>query len=391
MAVQTKSPRNHAPESQSRPIALVLTLLLWVAALSVAILLPPGQLEKPAEPVYQSISLTLVPLSGISQPVSAGLVAPAGSASRTDADLSGGGISGEPAVSETASAAPKKKSAVTEQYSSTKQQDSAPSEPVAASVPPRTPAPAASSPVAPAHPPLAAAPSTTPAVSPSHDKKPVDPGSFDQAAWESLFAGSSTQYSNSVRQGGQSSALDATSSLSGVAATANPASSGAASDSSLSTGALQSVAAGTTESLSHIATAAAGDCSSAGASSTGASAMESVGMGAGSGSSAIAEVAGAGISLDLVGGGRRRLLEPAEPVISISRESQPFIPGSLEVTIAFEITPEGVVRPGSIRITPESLIHNRVQEEIKTQIGKWRFQAAEGYGQVRFKYNIMKK
>ena len=92
-----------------------------------------------------------------------------------------------------------------------------------------------------------------------------------------------------------------------------------------------------------------------------------------------------------MGGGRRLLLEPVEPVLWISRENQRLIPGSLEVTITFEITPEGVVQPGSIKITPESLVHNQVQEEIRAQIGKWRFQVAEGSGQVRFKYNIMKK
>ena len=95
--------------------------------------------------------------------------------------------------------------------------------------------------------------------------------------------------------------------------------------------------------------------------------------------------------MDLVGGGSRRLLEPQEPVIVISPQNQARIMGDTEVTITFEITPEGLVLPSSIKITPESLIPGQVQAEIKNQIEKWRFQVAKGSGQVRFKYNIIKK
>lgn len=336
MAVQTKSPKNHAPESQSRPIALVLTLLLWVAALSVVILLPSDLEDQPAKPVYQSLSLTLAPLGGISQPPSAGQETPTESvipSTEATVEVSGGAsVSKERVAQETV-------------------------------------------------------PATAPAVSPPHDKKPVDPDSFDQAAWESLFAGNSTQYSNSIRQGSQSAALDTISSLSGVAATAaNASSSEVSSDIATGKGGSSSPADDTTKSLGDIARAAAGETTGTGATSTGSSPAGKAG-----GTSASSPDEAGGMSLELVGGGRRRLLEPAEPVILISRENQRLIPGSLEVTITFGITPEGMVLPGSIKITPESLVHNQVQEEIKTQIGKWRFQVAEGSGQVRFKYNIMKK
>jgi hypothetical protein len=95
--------------------------------------------------------------------------------------------------------------------------------------------------------------------------------------------------------------------------------------------------------------------------------------------------------MNLVGGGSRRLLEPKEPVIVISEKNQSLIMGTIEVVITFEITPEGLVLPSSIKISPESLVHGQVQAEIKSQIEKWRFQVAQGSGQVRFKCNIIKK
>ena len=77
MAAQTESPRKKSPEGTSRSMAVLLTMLVWVVAFSVAVLLPPELLEKPSKPVYQRISLTLSPLSGISQLASAGQMDPA--------------------------------------------------------------------------------------------------------------------------------------------------------------------------------------------------------------------------------------------------------------------------------------------------------------------------
>lgn len=387
MVAQTESPRKNSPEGASRSLALLLTLLVWVAAFSVVILLPPVQLEKPSKPVYQRISLTLAPLADVSQPASAGQLAPTESVPGAEAaevvsegaSVSREGAVVEPLFSARSSAVPTTNPPVKKQASSSTQQAPNLSEPVSAAAPPRTTAPAASAPAV-SSPPPSTSPSI-PAAAPPPDKKPVDPNSFDQAAWESLFGENSTRYSNSVRQGSQATALDSAASLSGVAATSNPVGTESASGSSLSEDAAQSVAAGTTESLSRIATAAAGDYSRTG--------TESQSRAIGSDTSV--EASGTGAHLELVGGGHRRLLEPAEPVILISPENRRLIPGSLEVTITFEITPEGVVRPGSIKITPESLVHNQVQAEIKTQIGKWRFQVAEGSGQVHFKYNIIKK
>ena len=382
MAAQTESPRKKSPEGISRSMAVLLTMLVWVVAFSVAVLLPPELLEKPSKPVYQRISLTLAPLSGISQLASAGQMDPAagipvpedteevpGSSSVSE------GITAEDSLSAPmSSVVPAAHPPVKKETSRSTQQAPNVSESVAATAPARTTDPAASSP--------SASPSM-PAAAPSSDQEPVDPSSFDQAAWEALFGENSTSYTFSPESGKPPAVpLDSTSSLSGVAATGSPSvSGGTTSSSALPKEAAQPVAAGTTESLSRIATAAAGDYSSAGS--------EGQDREVSSGTSE--EESSTGAHLELVGGGRRRLLEPGEPVILISRENQRLIPGSLEVTITFEITPEGVVQPGSIKITPESLVHQQVQEEIRAQIGKWRFQVAEGSGQVRFKYNIMKK
>ena len=382
MAAQTESPRKKSPEGTSRSMAVLLTMLVWVVAFSVAVLLPPELLEKSSKPVYQRISLTLAPLSGISQLASAGQMDPAAGIPVPEdteevpgsSSVSEGSAAEEILSSPISSVVPAAHPPVKKQASSGTQQAPNVSESVAATAPARTTDPAASS------------PSTSPSIptaAPLPDKKPVDPSSFDQAAWEALFGENSTSSTSSPKSSKSHAVpLDSTSSLSGVAATGSPSvSGGTTSSSALPKEAAQPVAAGTTESLSRIATAAAGDYSSAGS--------EGQDREVGSGTSE--EESSTGAHLELVGGGRRLLLEPGEPVILISRENQRLIPGSLEVTITFEITPEGVVQPGSIKITPESLVHQQVQEEIRAQIGKWRFQVAEGSGQVRFKYNIMKK
>lgn len=389
MAAQTESPQKKSPEGTSRSMAVLLTMLVWVVAFSVAVLLPPELLEKPSKPVYQRISLTLAPLSGISQLASAGQLALPESVPNAEAteevpgseSVSEGSAAEDSLSAPMSSVVPAAHPPVKKETSRSTQQAPNVSESVAATAPARTTDPAASAPVA-SSPPPSASPSM-PAAAPSSDQEPVDPSSFDQAAWEALFGENSTSSTSSPKSSKSHAVpLDSTSSLSGVAATGSPSvSGGVTSDSSPAEEAAQPVAAGTTESLSRIATAAAGDYYRAGS--------EGQNWEIGSGTSE--EASGAGAHLELVGGGRRRLLEPTEPVLWISRENQRLIPGSLEVTITFEITPEGVVQPGSIKITPESLVHNQVQEEIRAQIGKWRFQVAEGSGQVRFKYNIMKK
>lgn len=88
------------------------------------------------------------------------------------------------------------------------------------------------------------------------------------------------------------------------------------------------------------------------------------------------------------------LLEPSHPVIVISPEKEALINSSREVTITFTVNSSGLVDPNSITITPSAMLPVEIQGEIKDQIATWRFlvpSSYEGYGQVSFNYNIIKR
>ncbi len=90
-------------------------------------------------------------------------------------------------------------------------------------------------------------------------------------------------------------------------------------------------------------------------------------------------------------GKMRILLIPEKPVILISSQNEKFIDSSRELDISFKVLPSGQVESASIKILPASLVATEIEAEIKAQVSKWLFQAASGYGQVCFKYNIMMK
>lgn len=347
------------PESESQLLALVITFALWLVALAIGTFVPLGFLKKEAEPVYQSISLTLAPLSpassqGLSQatsepPTQEFTQAPSGLPPQAPA----------PAPEPLREPAP-----------------AAPVFPPAAPAPAQEPISAATSPATTGS--FPAAPGTT-----AESAEPVDVDSFDEADWEALFAqGGSKTYSTAnkkaapERKGSSSSA-----GLSGSAAPTTTSTGTTSYSSSQNRGAGEQAPTQDTESaLGRIATAASGEGNYSPPS--GITASSSSDSGAGTQSAT---------AMPLVGGGVRQLLYPSEPRITISEKNQSLVPGSVEVSIAFDITPQGLVLSSSIKITPESLVHPLVQAEIKEQIGKWSFQAAEGSGQVHFKYNIMKK
>lgn len=369
MSIRTETRGSPAPEARSWPLALLLTAFLWAGATVALILLPYPQSDEGTDrPLYQSISLQLAPWEG-------------GGADREGS-----------AVSEVAGAAPA---------------DSAPAQPVAkaSSVPEPGPAAPARRPTAvtsstPTSPPASSVrppepassisePAPAPRSSPSDRREepapaPLDPATLDQDAWESLFAqGDGRTYRSSAQaaegQPSYGSGAVPSSSLSGVAAATGAGDAGAA-VSSTTDGHSQAdrPTVETSDAIASIAQAALATGGDGGGIRGGnLGKMDSSSSG--------------GTDMELAGGGTRLLLEPAEPVIHISQENRRYIPGSLEVTISLAVSPEGLVLPGSIKITPESLIHPEVQGEIRAQIGKWRFQSAEGSGQVSFKYNIIKK
>lgn len=391
MALQEKGGhKKQSPESEARTVALILTAMVWLVVAALCILLPPQSLEKPVTPVYQSISLKLAALEGGAasrEPLSEAPVFQAVSPASTET------LAKAPATTPTeASPLPEKVSAPAvatkpvEKVSTSTPVEHAPSQKSVLD----TETSAGSS-----------ATSPVPSSAPANDSTRVpNVESFDEAAWEALFAekGSRTYNTSPSAPASQAVSPALSSSLSGVAGTSSIVEStdssskvsvGGARVSSQTAGQVQAesqnLSQGTASALERIASVAEGGLGSA---STG----ESKAVGTASGTVApTSDTSENGTSMNLVGGGSRRLLEPQEPVIVISPQNQSYIKGSTEVTITFEITPEGLVLPGSIKITPESLVHGQVQAEIKSQIEKWRFQVAKGSGQVRFKYNIIKK
>ena len=376
----------NSPESEARMVALILTAMVWLVVAALCILLPPLSSKEEPPQVYQSISLKLAALEGstaLLEPLSQALVSQAFSPDSTE-------------------------------VSATTPTEASP-------LPEKSPAPAvATKPAeqAPSQKPVLEAPASSakkpeqkaPAPAPSSAVKNLEVDSLDEAAWEALFAekGSRT-YNNSPSAPipaapAVASSSASSSSLSGVAGTSSlveaaDSSSAAASQGAFASSQATNLAQGKAQSLSQstasalekiasVAEAGQGRTAADEGSAT-ASAQATRAAAASSASSGTLDVAGT--SMDLVGGGSRRLLEPQEPVLVISPQNQARIMGDTEVTITFEITPEGLVLPSSIKITPESLIPGQVQAEIKNQIEKWRFQVAKGSGQVRFKYNIIKK
>lgn len=387
----------NSPESEARMVALILTAMVWLVVAALCILLPPLSSKEEPPQVYQSISLKLAALEGstaLLEPLSQALVSQAFSPDSTEASAT---------TPPEASPLPEKSPAPAV---ATKPAEKSPAPAVAAKPAEQAPsqktvleAPASS-----AAKPEQKAPASSSAV------KNLEVDSLDEAAWEALFAekGGRT-YNNSPSAPipaapAVASSSASSSSLSGVAGTSNLVEAADSSSAAASQGAFassqatnlaqekaQSLSQSTASALEKIASVAeAGQGRSiANEGSATASAQATRAAAASSASSGTLDVAGT--SMDLIGGGSRRLLEPQEPVLVISPQNQARIMGDTEVTITFEITPEGLVLPSSIKITPESLIPGQVQAEIKNQIEKWRFQVAKGSGQVRFKYNIIKK
>lgn len=90
-------------------------------------------------------------------------------------------------------------------------------------------------------------------------------------------------------------------------------------------------------------------------------------------------------------GKHRNLIEPKKPVITLSASSASLIDATKTVKIRFIVVGSGNVPRGDISITPESILPSSVREEIKDQISKWRFEAADESSTAVFDYTIIKK
>ncbi len=418
--------KKKSPESEAQIMALILTSMVWLVVAAFIILFPGKILQNQEPPVYQDISLRLSAVDGnsftsvasatssevapLEEVVSEAAVSaqPEESVAPVEPEVKAPlPVSGTPAETpkpvkpapvETAPSSKPVEKVPVQKAPSSKPVESVPVEKTPPSKPLET-APVQKPAMSPAEPVASQSPSAPPV-------EPVDIAAMDDAAWEALFEEKgSRSYNTTPSPAVSPTSSPATSSnLSGVAGSVEK-------DATLSheSEKNQSSASGlsqeTAAALERITSLAEGGVGLAPTGETTAITQSAGTIASQSAGTAITQSAGTtvsqsagtaqpstiGTAMNLVGGGSRRLLEPKEPVIVISEKNQSLIVGTIEVAITFEITPEGLVLPSSIKISPESLVHGQVQAEIKSQIEKWRFQVAQGSGQVRFKCNIIKK
>ncbi len=366
---------------ESRKMGFIGTVIVWFIFVMCAVLIHPAPRT---EPEYETVRITLAPLPAApSLPAETSL--PETPPAKTE----------RPAAAETAASAtsPAAVQSVSESAAARTEPAARPSSPATQSA--ATSSAASASAVQPARQELVKSVEELMAESAAARPKTT----ADAVNWDELFADGA---SVSEVSGGGTAAVNTAQTaridpLSGRAAEAgrdqgaavqNTADSRRREDSSVSEG--------TQNALERIVTAswydprsASGAVDYAVTADTASEAAAGSGTSAGNGSGA--ESGSGRIRIALTDGSLRTLLEPEKPVITISAANERYIDASREVSISFSIQPSGAVSPGSIRITPSSLLHQLVEDEIKAQIAKWRFQEAASSGQVSFKYNIIKR
>ena len=107
-------------------------------------------------------------------------------------------------------------------------------------------------------------------------------------------------------------------------------------------------------------------------------------------STAKTKTSGSGkVEMEMSNGRSRALINPERPVINLSAQAAATIDASKLVTIRFKVLEAGNVT--EIMITPESILSAIVRDEIKAQIGKWLFEAADYTATATFEYKIVKQ
>lgn len=97
------------------------------------------------------------------------------------------------------------------------------------------------------------------------------------------------------------------------------------------------------------------------------------------------------ISMQMQDGTTRVLRDPITPAIKLSAQAAALIDSDRTVNIEFRVLADGNVPRGEIRITPESILPQKVREEIYDQLSKWRFDAGSSAAYASFEYTIVKK
>lgn len=222
---------------------------------------------------------------------------------------------------------------------------------------------------------------------------------------DSVFSSGKTVRSSSAASSGQSTASSAFNSantkssnaLSGSAGTAasREKTSAAVSQSSQENAQTKSKVSGETgDLLAKIGTqkAAFSSSSSAGENSRASSASNADASSSAQKSSFSASIAGSGeINVKTQDGKPRKLLDPANPVLTISKQNEKLIDSSRKLNVEFTVLPDGNVLPSSIRFSPAALLPPQIQTELSAQLVRWRFEPGSGNGQASFIYSINKR
>lgn len=222
---------------------------------------------------------------------------------------------------------------------------------------------------------------------------------------DSVFSSGKTVRSSSAASSGQSTASSAFNSantkssnaLSGSAGTASSRekTSAAVSQSSQENAQTKSKVSGETgDLLAKIGTqkAAFSSSSSAGENSRASSASNADASSSAQKSSFSASIAGSGeINVKTQDGKPRKLLDPAKPVLTISKQNEKLIDSSRKLNVEFTVLPDGNVLPSSIRFSPAALLPPQIQTELSAQLVRWRFEPGSGNGQASFIYSINKR
>ncbi len=95
------------------------------------------------------------------------------------------------------------------------------------------------------------------------------------------------------------------------------------------------------------------------------------------------------LAVEMSDGTTRVLLEPLSPSISLSAEAAATIDTDKNVKISFSVSASGNVI--DIKITPESILPEKVREEIRSQLKNWKFESSSSSANASFEYTIIKK
>lgn len=87
-------------------------------------------------------------------------------------------------------------------------------------------------------------------------------------------------------------------------------------------------------------------------------------------------------------GPSRTLISPKDPRIKLTEPLAKLIESSREVTIQFKVLPDGTVPRSTITFTPSASLPDKVQDYLRDQFERWRFQNGTESGQASFSYSI---